>query len=35
MQLGKLAYVDPTQLFEELKKNHPDVFVEGVQNDFH
>lgn len=35
MQLGKLSYVDPTGLFEQLKKSHPNVFVEGVQNDFH
>jgi hypothetical protein len=35
MQLGKLTYADPTELFEELKKKHPEVFIEGVQNDFH
>ena len=35
IQVGKLAYADPTSLFSSLKKTHPNVFIEGVQNDFH
>lgn len=35
MQLGKLSFVDTSDLFEELKKKNPDVFIEGTQNDFH
>lgn len=32
---GSLIYVDPTELFEVLKKMHPGVFIVGSQNDFH
>lgn len=32
---GTLVYVDPTDLFQVLKKLYPDVFVAGTQNDFH
>jgi len=35
MLKGSLVYVDPTNLFLVLKKLHPDVFVDGLQNDFH
>jgi hypothetical protein len=35
MQKGSLIYVDPTDFFAVLKKLHPDVFITGVQNDFH
>lgn len=35
MQLGKLSYVDTSELFKELRKKHPGVFIEGTQNDFH
>jgi hypothetical protein len=35
MQIGKLIYADPTDLFFQLKISHPDVFIDGVQNDFH
>lgn len=35
MQLGKLSYVDTSDLFDKLKKKYPNVFIEGVQNDFH
>ena len=35
MYKGTLAYVDPSELFNVLKKMYPDVFVSGSQNDFH
>lgn len=35
MHKGSLIYVDPTNLFDVLKKLHPDVFIPGSQNDFH
>lgn len=35
MYKGTLAYVDPTELFNVLKKIYPDLFVSGSQNDFH
>lgn len=35
MSVGKFAFADPTDLFEYLKSNSSDIFVPGVQNDFH
>lgn len=35
MSVGKLAFADPTDLFEHLKSNSSNIFVAGVQNDFH
>ena len=35
MSKGSLFYVDPTRLFQVLKKMHPSLFVSGDQNDFH
>lgn len=35
MQKGSLIYVDPSNLFTVMKKLYPQVFIEGVQNDFH
>ena len=33
--MGKLLFADPSDLFEHLKDTNPDLFVPGVQNDFH
>ena len=33
--MGKLLFADPSELFEYLKDTNPDLFVPGVQNDFH
>lgn len=35
MAVGKFCFADPTDLFEYLKTSNPDIFVAGVQNDFH
>lgn len=35
MYKGSLVYVDPSSLFAVLEKKHPNLFVSGVQNDFH
>jgi hypothetical protein len=35
MWKGTLVYVDPSDLFQVLKKLYPDVFIVGSQNDFH
>jgi len=35
MAVGKFLFADPTDLFEYLKVSNPDIFVAGVQNDFH
>lgn len=34
MYQGYLSYVDPSSLFEELKKENPSTFIEGKQSDF-
>ena len=35
MSKGSLIYVDPTNVFNILKKLYPSVFISGDQNDFH
>lgn len=35
MSVGKMPFADPSEVFEELRASNPDVFVPGVQNDFH
>jgi hypothetical protein len=35
MSIGKFVFADPTDLFDYLKGSFPEVFVPGVQNDFH
>lgn len=35
MAIGNLSFADPTEIFEHLRENNSDVFVPGVQNDFH
>jgi hypothetical protein len=35
MAVGKLAFADPSDLFDYLKTNSAEVFIPGVQNDFH
>lgn len=32
---GSLCYVDPTNIYLELKQAYPTIFVDGFQNDFH
>jgi hypothetical protein len=35
MAVGKLLFADPSNLFDYLKSSSPDIFIPGVQNDFH
>lgn len=35
MAVGKLTFADPSDLFDYLKSNSSDIFIPGVQNDFH
>lgn len=35
MAIGKLTFADPSDLFDYLKSNSSDIFIPGVQNDFH
>ena len=35
MSVGKMPFADPSDVFEELRARYPQVFVPGVQNDFH
>lgn len=35
MSVGRLVFADPTDLFDYLKSTSSDIFIPGVQNDFH
>lgn len=35
MAMGRLAFADPSDLFEHLRAANPQIFISGVQNDFH
>jgi hypothetical protein len=35
MAVGRLTFADPSDLFDYLKSTSADIFVPGVQNDFH
>ena len=35
MAVGKLTFADPSDLFDYLKSSSSDIFIPGVQNDFH